>query len=183
MLPTPGIKRRKVPSSDHSTLFWNGNQVIFPSETDLSFLVWRKQGQYWLLDSLFYVPPYLLHSPLSTIQYAALHLSISVSWLIVLGGRDSNVPSAYGKFRIAEMHPELSSLEPKVLKLQSQREKPWSALPTVPGAFRHQHWKAHIPTNPSTVSKLGWLVTLVWTYFCTVTVTSYLLPFIFHKYI
>lgn len=172
MLPTPRM----------ATLFWNGNQVSFPSETDSSFLVWRKQDQYWLLNSLLYVPPYLLLSPLPNMQCTALPFSSSVAWLILVGGGDSNVPSAYGKFWIAEMHPALSSLEPKVLKLQSRKQKPWPALRSLPRTLLALALKGPVPTNPSAVNKWGWLLTFVWTNFCTVTVTSYLLPFISHKY-
>lgn len=145
MLPTPGM----------ATLFWNGNQVSFPLETDLSFLVWRKQDQYWLLNSFFYVPPHLLHSPLPNIQFTALPFSISVSWLILVGGGDSNVPSAYGKFWIAEMHPSLSSLEPKVLKLQSRKQKPWAALCSLPRTLPALALKGPRPYKPLCCEQTG----------------------------
>lgn len=162
-------KGGKVPSSNHYNLSETAIQAAFPWKL-MSFLVWRKQNLHWLL-TLFYVPPYLPHSSLPTTQlqlFPSLFLSLGYVWLKVenwwfqctlnlwkvLEGR-TNSWTFFSQTKGAEApNPIMTSW----LTLPGSQDFPVPAL--------------KIPPNPSVVSKLEWLVTLLWTYFCTLTVTS-----------
>lgn len=125
-----------MPSLNYYTLFWNGNQVSFHLETDLSFLVWRKQNQYWLLNSLSYLPPYLPHSMLPTTQCMALLFSTSVPWWFLVGSKNRWLQCTLNLWKVLESRTvPWNFFWTKGAEASKSKMKSWPIFPSFPRTF------------------------------------------------
>lgn len=138
------------------------------------------EDQYWLLKSLFYVPSNLLHASLPTTHLLLLP-SLFVSWLFLVGGRSKSMAPQYMGSPVEQNYTEFSSLEPSAEALSPAPQKSWPNS----SSFA-QDFPSISTESPTTLSKPTWLVTLMWTNFCTGTVAlltlAFYLPEIYLKF-
>lgn len=121
-----------MPSSNHYILFWNGNGVNFHLETDLSFLVWRKQNQHWLLNSLSYLPPYLPHSMLPT----TLPFSTSVPRQFLVGGKKWWLQCTLNLWKVLESRTApWNFFWTKGAEAPKSKKQSWPIFPSLPRTF------------------------------------------------
>ena len=172
MFPTPGMKKvGERPFSNHYNLFWNRNQGGFSMETDVVLHV--EEGESGLTREITFLCP-LLPSPLPFTYHPVTALLPLV--LLSLGYIRLKVenwwPLNWWQVLESRTPPQTFFCWTTGAESPDPKRNLDRLFPVCLGLSECQNQESHIPPNPSTVSKLGWWVTLVWLYFCMITVTS-----------